>query len=112
MIAQSDPGILEQLLEDEPADHIALSEEDRLELGFRLDEKMEAAREHIRKGKAIKGFSKLLDHEFWLREILRDIDSDNPTVRSRALGMLGQYMGILSDHKSRHRKAKVVFDES
>ena len=88
-----------------------LTEQEEADYKFRIDRKLTKALEEIAKGQHIKGFAGLLDQDFWLREVLRDTWHENPNIRSRALMMLGQYLGILSERKGSQGRKAVKFEE-
>lgn len=53
-----------------------------------------------------------MDEARWLTELCRDVDSNNPTVRTRALEMLGRYMGLLQAKGAKAGPRKTItFDD-
>jgi hypothetical protein len=48
----------------------------------------------------------------WLNEVLKDVESKNPTTRSKALEMLGKYLGCLHGKGSKPgSRMKVDFSD-
>src|SRR6185295_5025383 len=79
---------------------------------FGLNKRVQEAVEFVHKGINIKGLEDLLNDDFWLCEVLRDVKSTNPGVRSRALEMLGKYIGALQAKGAKAGPRKVVEFES
>lgn len=65
---------------------------------YKLNEKQRRLMQYVKQNIPISGFAEVLTEELWLREILKDVDSENPYVRTRALSMLGQYLKILGSN--------------
>jgi len=86
--------------------------QEQAEHEYKIDEKQQRIMEYVRQDIPISGFAEALTKELWLREVLKDVDSPDPRVRSRALHMLGQYMGILGANKpgAKPKQVEVDFD--
>ncbi len=61
---------------------------------YKLNDKQRRLMEYVKQNIPVSGFAEVLTEELWLREILKDVDSPNPYVRTRALSMLGQYLKV------------------
>lgn len=61
---------------------------------YKLNEKQRRLMQYVKQNIPVSGFAEVLTEELWLREILKDVDSENPYVRTRALSMLAQYLKI------------------
>jgi hypothetical protein len=94
-----------------PIDGLNLDEVERLKQTFKLDESRAALLKAILLGIPVTGIGNKITEDFWLSNILKDIEKGAPMVRSHSLRMLGMYLGILSDKKGQAKKKKVVFDE-
>ncbi len=81
---------------------------EKAEHEYKLNEKQRRMMEYVKANIPISGFAEVLTEELWLREILKDVDSENPYVRTRALSMLGQYLKITGPN-SKDKKTK-AFD--
>lgn len=92
----------------DPLDDELLKEQAEHE--YKLDEKQQRMMDYIRQNLPIAGFAEVLTKELWLREVLRDIDSPDPRVRTRAIHMLGQYLGILGQAKAGAKPKAVDVD--
>ncbi len=80
-------------LDDLSEDMLDAREKAARDFGF--NRRQEKAIDYIRKNIPISGVADVLTEDLWLREVLKDIDSDNYSVRSKALEMLGKYIGVL-----------------
>lgn len=79
---------------------------------FKLDDKGQRVLEYIKNNLSIKDFAESLSEEMWLREVLKDVQSENPFVRSSAIRMWGQYANYLKkNQKGEARKVEVEFGE-
>jgi len=96
---------------DKPEEGLGLTDQELAEHEYKLDKKFAKARKYISQGIPIKGFSDLLNEEVWLREILKDIENGSASIRSRALIMLGQYLGILSDKRKKSHRPVIEINE-
>lgn len=74
---------------------------------YKLDEKQQRLLDYVKANLPISGFAEVLTKELWLREVLKDIDCPDPRIRSRALHMLGQYLGILGKDKAAGPKKQI-----
>ena len=87
---------------------------ERAEHEYKLNEKQRRLMEYVKANIPISGFAEVLTEELWLREILKDVDSENPYVRTRALSMLGQFLKITGPNsgKGKHaaERAEVEFE--
>ncbi len=96
--------------DDETAEGDALRE---LAAGeYKLAEKQERLRSYIKAGIPISDFIAELSEDMWLREVLKDLDSTNPFVRTQALRMWGSYQGFLGKKGQKQEpKIDVEFGE-
>lgn len=83
-----------EIRENEFDDVIDPDLKERAEHEYKLNEKQRRLMEYVKANIPISGFAEVLTEELWLREILKDVDSENPYVRTRALSMLGQFLKI------------------
>ena len=105
--------------DDLQIDGIPLDDVERVKHRFKLDEKQQEAINFIRQNLPISGFSQLLGEELWLREILKDLEGSNCRVckrscgpaRTKALQLLGEWLGILGSKAKKKSKREVIFDE-
>ena len=81
-----------EAMQGQPAADPDLTEQAEHE--YKLNAKQQRLMEYVKANIPISGFAEVLTEELWLREVLKDVDSANPYVRTRALSMLGQFMGI------------------
>jgi len=93
-----------------PIDGMPLDELERLRQEFRLDELQDRLQKAIQAGFNIKNIGQFISEDFWLKCVLEDIQHGGQ-ARSRALTMLGMYLGILSDRKAKGGKARIKFNE-
>lgn len=102
-----------------PVDGIPLDDIERAQRKYKLDAKQAEAIDLIRKGLPIADFSALLGEELWLRELLKDLQGTACKVckhtagpaRSKAIQLLGEWLGILGSKAKKKSKREVVFDE-
>lgn len=106
-------------LDNIPADGVPLDDIERAQHRFKFDAKQAEAIDFIRKNLPIAGFSQLLGEELWLRELLKDLEgSCCPTckgkagaARSKAIQLLGEWLGCVGSKAKKKSKREVVFDE-
>ena len=103
----------------EHGDGIPLDDAERAARRFKMDSKQMEAIEYIRKNVPIAGFSQLLGEELWLRELLKDLEGKACPAcsrtagpgRSKALQLLGEWLGVIGNKAKKKSKRDVVFDE-
>ncbi len=79
---------------------------------YKSDDRGARILEYIKNNLPIREFAEALNEEMWLREVLKDVQSDNPFVRSSAIRMWGQYANYLKkNQKGETRKTEVEFGE-
>lgn len=97
-------------MDDLPDDLLDMTSRAGNEFGF--NKKQERALEFIKANIPISGVADILTEDLWLREVLKDVDSESPTVRSKALEMIGRYIGALGTRGAKPGRRKVVeFEE-
>lgn len=82
-----------QIHDDLPDD--LLNDLDKAKNEFGFFKKQERALEFIKKNIPIRDVADVLTEDLWLREVIKDVDSKYPATRSKALEMLGKYLGLL-----------------
>ncbi len=97
--------------DDLPLDGIRLDELERMKQEFRLDEARARLLAALKEGMPVVGIGNKLTEDYWLAEVIKDIETGTPSSRSRALTMLGMYQGILSDKSGKKARLKVKFQE-
>lgn len=97
--------------DDLPIDGMNLDEIERLKQEFHLDEARARLILAVTQGIPITGIGNRLTEDYWLAEVMKDIEGGTPSSRSRAMTMMGMYLGILSDKASKRGKMKVKFQE-
>ena len=50
----------------------------------------------------------ILSEELWVKEVLKDVDSRIPSVRTKALELWGKYLGLLQQKSKAGSKIKEV----
>lgn len=106
-------------VDDLPVDGIPLDDIERAQHRFKFDAKQAEAIDFIRKNLPIAGFSQLLGEELWLRELLKDLEAPPCKVcghkagpaRSKAIQLLGEWLGCVGSKSKKKSKREVVFDE-
>lgn len=106
-------------LDNIPADGVPLDDIERAKHRFKFDEKQQEAINFIRQNLPIAGFSQLLGEELWLRELLKDLEGSDCRVcqkqagpaRSKAIQLLGEWLGVIGSKAKKKSKREVVFDE-
>jgi hypothetical protein len=98
-------------VDDIPLDGMRIDEIERLKQAFDLDIHREKMLKAILLGVPIVGVGNKITEDYWLANILRDIEKGKGAIRSRALTMLGTYLGILTGKAKLGKKKRVVFDE-
>lgn len=106
-------------LDSIPTDGIPLDDIERAQHKFKLDAKQSEALELIRKGLPIAGFTQLLGEDLWVRELVKDLEPPPCNVckhksspaRSKAIQLLGEWLGIIGSKSKKKSKREVVFDE-
>lgn len=87
---------------------------------FKFDNQLQDALDYIKANMPITGFAGLLGDDLWLREVLKDLDQPEPckfckvragAARTKALVLLGEWLGILGSKAKKKSKRDVVFDE-
>lgn len=87
---------------------------------FKFDNQLEDALDYIRANMPITGFAGLLGEDLWLREVLKDLDQPEPckfckvkvgAARTKALVLLGEWIGVIGNKSKKKSKRDVVFDE-
>lgn len=87
---------------------------------FKFDNQLSDALEYIRNNLPITGFAPLLGEDLWLREVLKDMEPGEPcerckvkanAARTKALVLLGEWLGVLGSKSKKKSKRDVVFDE-
>ena len=105
--------------DDLPVDGIPLDDIERAKHRFKFDEKQSEAIAFIRQNLPIAGFSQLLGEELWLRELLKDLEGSDCKVcqkqsgpaRSKAIQLLGEWLGVIGSKAKKKTKREVIFDE-
>ena len=72
---------------------------------FKVNEKGKRILEYIAANISIEDFATSLSEEVWLREVLKDVSSQNAFIRQRAIAMWGQYMGWLGKKQKKEQEA-------
>ena len=106
-------------LDNIPTDGIPLDELERAQHRFKIETKQAEAMDLIRKGLPIADFAKLLGEDLWLRELLKDLESPCcklckskvSAARSKAIQLLGEWLGTIGSKAKKKSKREVVFDE-
>lgn len=75
---------------------------------FGLNKKQQRALDYVRKNIPIRDLAEVLTPDLWLREVLKDVESPRPSVRSKALEMLGKYLGVLGLKGAKPGQRKTV----
>lgn len=96
--------------DDLPIDGLPLDEIERIKQQYGLQEEQAKMVGYILKNLPIGSIASKLTEDLWLREVLRDIHTSKGFPRTRALAMLGQYLGLLQKKAVGQRK-RVVFDD-
>jgi len=112
--------VLRVSLDSAIPDGLPLDDLERAKHRFKIEEKQADALELIRKNLPIAGFAQLLGEELWLRELLKDLEGKEPckfckatcsAARTKALCLLGEWLGVLGSKAKKKSKREVVFDE-
>lgn len=107
-------------LDNIPTDGIPLDDLERASHRFKIEDKQAEALSYIRQNLPIAGFKELLGEDLWLREVLKDLAPMEPckfckakvsASRSKALQILGEWLGILGNKSKQKSKREVVFDD-
>ena len=106
-------------LDSIPTDGIPLDDIERAQHKFKLDAKQAEALDLIRKGLPIAGFTALLGEDLWIRELVKDLEgpccklcqSKVSAARSKAIQLLGEWLGCVGSKAKKKSKREVVFDE-
>jgi hypothetical protein len=77
--------------------------------GLRINQVQGNLMEYITANLKIEDFMRCLSEEMWLREVLKDVASNNSFVRSRALSMWGQHQGWLGKKNKKEANYDVEF---
>lgn len=79
---------------------------------FKINDQQARIMDYIRANLKIEEFAACLSEEMWLREVLKDVESPNGFIRSRALSMWGQYAGWLKKNQAKkEERHEVEFGE-
>lgn len=99
----------------------AYTEDDmeRLRRTWGLDNKQSEALKLIRDGVPIKNFAEILGEELWLRELLKDLEANqcrhckkfSSAARSKAIQLIGEWMGLIGNKSKKKSKKTVSFEE-
>jgi hypothetical protein len=92
--------------DDLPDELLDATRKAKEEFGF--NKKQERALDYIRKNIPISGIADILTEDLWLREVLKDVDSPNPSTRSKALEMVGKFIGALGGKGAKAGPRKLV----
>ena len=87
---------------------------------FKFDNQLSDALDYIRANMPITGFAGLLGEDLWLREVLKDLDTEPCShcqtragaARTKALVLLGEWIGVIGNKAKKKSKRDVVFDEN
>ena len=106
-------------VDDFPIDGMDSEEIERIQREWGLDAKQAKALEYIRKGLPLKSFTHILSQELWVREILKDLESNkcrackrtSGAARSKALDLFGQWIGAIGNKAHKKSSKEVRFEE-
>lgn len=104
---------------DSMPDGANLDDLEKAQHQFKLDAKQQEALNLIRKDLPIAGFSALLGEDLWLREVLKDLAGSKCKIckhtagpaRSKAIQLLGEFLGIIGNKAKKKSKREVIFDD-
>lgn len=107
-------------LDDLNSGELSISELEKAKRKFKFDTQLQDAQELIQKNLPITGFAHLLGEDLWLRELMKDLEQPEPckfckvkahAARTKALALLGEWLGIIGNKSKKKSKRDVVFDE-
>lgn len=105
--------------DDLPFDELSLEEVEAVKREFGLEDKQARAMILIRKGVPIKKIVELFTEEMWLREVAKDLEGwechackkHTGAARSKAIQLLGEWMGIIGGKSKKKAKREVTFGD-
>lgn len=100
-------------------DGFDLEDFDRIKRKWGLDQEQAEALALIQKGLPLSKFTDILTEEFWIRELLKDLEDRqcqhckkfSSTARTKALQMYAEWAGLIGNKAKKKSRKEVTFDE-